>query len=775
MTLKQMLGLDTRADRYSYGVDPVAGYISAQKVPDRWVATTCGYCSVGCGMFVGVKGGRAVSVRGNPDHPVNRGMLCPKGLSEHHTIAAENRAQYPLLRTDAGMTRVSWDDAMRTMADRFRAIQAQYGRGSIGVISTGQLVTEEFYALGKLVQLGIGTPNYDGNTTLCMSTAVAGYKRSFGSDGPPGAYEDLETADVVLLIGANIAENHPILCWRLRSNPGTTLIVVDPRVTKTAMLAHLHLPISPRSDLALLNGLIHVVIEHGLVDREYVAQHTSGYDALRESVREYTPERVAEITGLTPEMICRTAWSYARAKSAFIGWTMGVNHSTKGTDTVTAINNLALITGNIGRAGAAPFSITGQCNAMGTREAGFASSLPGYRKFESADDREELAAIWNLSIDRIPTQRGLAYPDIIEACLERKIRGLWIIATNPIVSFPNLHSLQQALESLDFLVVQDGYHPTPTSEYAHLMLPAAMWGEKEGTYTNSERRVSRVTGAVSPPYEARSDFDIFLHLAAALGVRDELFPGWTKPADAFEEWKRVSAGRLCDYSGMTYQAIEQNGGIQWPYPAGASNPRETRRLYTDGRFQTDDGRARLIPVAWDAFPEQPNADFPFVLNTGRTVEHWHTRTKTGNVPILERLSPRAWIEMNPRDARTLRLKPQDRVDVVSRRGRVRALELRVTETVAPGQVFVPFHYAESNANEVTQSAFDPISREPNYKQSAVRVEKAQGKSQAPSPKSQIPKGKRRGRVRAALGLGAWDLGFGTSDALTSSASKGSEQ
>jgi assimilatory nitrate reductase catalytic subunit len=724
MTLKEMLGLGTRADRYTYGVDAAAGYVSAQKIPDRWVSTTCGYCSVGCGMFVGVKDGRAVSVRGNPDHPVNRGMLCPKGLSEHHTISAENRARHPLLRRNGIMQRVGWDEALTTMASRFRDVQARYGPGAVGVISTGQLVTEEFYALGKLVQLGIGTSNYDGNTTLCMSTAVQGYKRSFGSDGPPGAYEDLERADVIILIGANIAENHPILCWRLKANPGTTVIVVDPRVTKTAMMADLHLPLRPRSDLALLNGLIHVVIEHNLVDREYVDRYTTGFEALKESVREYTPERVAEITGLTPEMIFRTAWTYARAESAFIGWTMGVNHSTKGTETVNAINNLALITGNIGRAGAAPFSITGQCNAMGTREAGFASVMPGYRKFESAADREQLAALWNVPVERIPTARGLAYPDIIEAALEKKIRALWIIATNPIVSFPNLHALQQALEGLEFLVVQDGYHPTPTSEYAHLMLPAAIWGEKEGTYTNSERRVSKVNRAVAPPGEAKADFDIFLQLADVLGVRDEIFPGWSKPADAFEEWKRVSAGRLCDYSGITYKAIEQHGGVQWPFPAGATNAGETRRLYSEGGFRTDDGRARLLPVAWEPFPEQPSGDFPFVLNTGRTVEHWHTRTKTGKVPILERLSPNAWVEMNPRDARVLRLKPQDRVDVVSRRGRVRGIELRVTETVAPGQIFIPFHYAEANANEVTQSAFDPYSREPNYKQSAARVEKA---------------------------------------------------
>ncbi|MGH9256784.1 MAG: molybdopterin-dependent oxidoreductase, partial [Vicinamibacterales bacterium] len=387
MTLKQMLGLDTRADRYAYGVDLVSGHTSAQKIPDRWIPTTCGYCSVGCGMFIGIKDGRAVSVRGNPDHPVNRGMLCPKGLSEHHTIATENRARYPLLRSGRVMTRVGWDEALSTMAARFRNVQARFGPGAVGVISTGQLVTEEFYALGKLVQLGLGTPNYDGNTTLCMATAVAGYKRSFGSDGPPGAYEDLETADVVLLIGANIAENHPILCSRLRANPAATIIVVDPRVTKTAMLADLHLPIRPRSDLALVNGLIHLVIENNLVDHDYVGAHTTGFEALRESVREYTPDRVAEITGLNPEAIYRTAWTYASAKAAFIGWTMGVNHSTKGTETVNAINNLALITGNIGRPGTGANSITGQCNAMGSRLFSNTTNLIGGHDFANAEHR----------------------------------------------------------------------------------------------------------------------------------------------------------------------------------------------------------------------------------------------------------------------------------------------------------------------------------------------------------------------------------------------------
>jgi assimilatory nitrate reductase catalytic subunit len=725
MKIARLLGLDIRASDYAYGRDPEAGYMSARAVPDRWVPTTCGYCSVGCGMLIGVKDGRAVSVRGNPDHPVNAGWLCPKGLSEHHTISAASRAARPMLRKKRHLAPVTWNEALDTMASRLAGVKARHGAEAIGVISTGQLVTEEFYTLGKLVQLGLGTRHYCGNTTLCMSTAVAGYKRSFGSDGPPGAYEDFERADLILLIGANIADNHPILCRRLRANPGATLIVVDPRVTKTAMMADLHLPIRPRSDLALLNGLVHIVLEHGLVDREFIARHTTGIDELAASVREYTPERTAQITGLSVDLLYRTASLYAGAKAALTAWTMGVNHSTKGTETVNAINNLALVTGNIGRPGASPFSITGQCNAMGTREAGFTSSMPGYRPFEDAAARAELAARWGIPVERIPQTRGLAYPDIIEAVLSLRIRALWIIGTNPVVSFPNYGALRQALEELEFLVVQDGFHPTPTSEFAHLVLPAAIWGEKEGTYTNSERRVSKVNRAVAPQGEARSDFDIFLDLATRLGVKDELFPGWREPRDAFEEWRQVSAGRLCDYSGMTYEAIEAHGGIQWPYPAGASDPAATRRLYTDGEFETADGRARLLGVEWAPFPEQPTSDFPLVLNTGRTVEHWHTRTKTGAVPILARLSPHAWVEMNPRDARRIGLKARDSVDVVSRRGRIAAVELRVTETVAPGQIFVPFHFAEANANHLTQSAFDPISREPNFKQSAVRVERHQ--------------------------------------------------
>ncbi len=715
-------------EKFAYGLDEQYGFMSRQKIPDRWVRSTCGYCSVGCGMLIGVKDGKAVSVKGDEAHPVNHGKLCPKGLSEHYTLDASDRARYPLMKNGKSFQRVSWHTALSEMGARFRGIQSKYGPQAMAVLSTGQLLTEEFYALGKLIQLGFGTSNFDGNTTLCMASAVAGYKRSFGSDGPPGAYEDMALADCIFLIGANIADNHPILtCWlEANRNPGKCLIVADPRVTKTAMMADIYLPLLPRSDIALVNGIMHILIKEGLVDKEYVSAHTSGFEELASHAEKFTPAFVAKKTGLSEELIFKAAHAYGRAKSAFIGWTMGVNHSTQGTETVNVINDLALITGKIGKAGSSPFSITGQCNAMGTREAGFTSSLPGYRKFESAEDRAELSALWGIDERQLPRQRGLAYPDILEAVVQGKIKGLWIIATNPFVSFPNQRFLQDAIERLEFLVVQDGYHPTPTTQQAHMMLPAAVWGEKEGTFTNSERRVSKCNKAVEPPGEAKSDFEIFLLTAEKLGVRDKLYPGWKTPQDAFDEWRRVSRGRLCDYSGITYGLLNQYGGIQWPFPEGlpAGEAPATRRLYADGLFQTADKKARFFAVECEDAPEPVTAQFPFILNTGRTVEHWHTRTKTGMVPILQKLSPEAWLEMNPRDAKKLGLKQGKKVRVVSQRGAVEKLTLRITEIIAPGQVFMPFHFAETNANNLTLNLADPISREPNYKQCAVRVERA---------------------------------------------------
>ncbi|MBI2193282.1 MAG: nitrate reductase [Planctomycetes bacterium] len=722
--LLDVLGLSTHPEDFTYGRDPRFGVLARAKIPDRWIPTTCGYCSVGCGMLLGVRGNSVVSVRGDPDHPVNEGKLCPKGLAEHVAISAPGRALYPARKSLSGFRRISWDEALELFLTQVKAIQDRQGKESFAVLSTGQLVTEEFYTLGKLVQLGFQTPHYDGNTTLCMASAVAGYKRSFGSDGPPGNYEDIERADVVMLIGANIADNHPILAYRLFKNldrpDRARVIVVDPRVTKTALLADHFLALRPRTDVYLLNGLAHLLIRQGWVKEDYVRRHTRGYDELRRHIEHYPLQHVARVTRLPESLIFETARAIGTARSAFFAWTMGVNHSTQGTETVNAIINLALLTGNVGVPGGSPFSITGQCNAMGSRETSFTSSLPGYRKFERVEDRRDLAQLWSLPESSIPRQRGLAYPDIIQGVVDGRIRGLWIIGTNPFVSYPDQNRLRKALRGLEFLAVQDGYHPTPTSEAAHLVLPAAIWGEKEGTYTNSERRVSKVNAAVRPPGEARPDFEIFLDLARRLGAGDTLFPGWQMPRDAFDEWRRVSRGRLCDYSGITYEKLE-HGTLQWPAPE--ADPMNGDRLYTAGRFETEDGKASLFSVRSQLPPEEPDGDYPYLLNTGRIVEHWHTRTKTGKVPILEQAAPEAWIEINPRDAERLRVGDQDRVSVRSRRGSIDHIRVRVTSTVGPGQVFIPFHFEEANANNLTIDASDPISREPNFKQCAVRVER----------------------------------------------------
>jgi anaerobic selenocysteine-containing dehydrogenase len=718
--LLRLAGAGHGGERYTYVHDDFVGPVTASRAADRWVRTTCGYCSVGCGMLVGVRDGRAVAVTGDPDHPVNQGRLCPKGLSEHHTLAAPGRLTHPTVDG----RRAGWDEALDRVAGGFRRLVAQHGPDSVAVLSTGQLVTEEFYALGKLVRLGLGVRHYDGNTTLCMASAVSGYKLSFGSDGPPGAYEDFVEAEVILLIGANVADNHPLLVPRVLARRGT-LVTVDPRVTKTAMIADQHLAVRPRSDVTLLNGMIKVLLDEGLVDLARVRRVADGLDELVDHVQAFDLARVERECGVPAAEVHRAALAFGTARRGLVAWTMGVNHSVQGTETVALINTLCLLTGNVGRPGAAPFSITGQCNAMGTREAGFNASMPGYRPFDDPAARRELAVLWGVAEDRLPAARGRAYPDIVNGVIDGRIKGLWVIATNPVVSFPNRELLEDALDRLDLLVVQDGFE-TQTTARAHVVLPAAIWGEKEGTFTNSERRVSRVRAAVEPPGEARSDFAIVLALAERLGVRDELFPGWTRPEDAFAEWRRVSAGRLCDYSGITYERVDAAGGVQWPCPSDdPSVPLAgTPRLYADRRFPTSTGRARLQCVTPRAIADRPRPRFPLLLNTGRTVEHWHTRTKTGRVEILDRLAPAGWVEVHPTDARRYRVHGGDLVRLVSERGVIDRIRVRVTRTVREGEIFVPFHFDEQCANRLTINEFDPISREPNYKQCAVRMERA---------------------------------------------------
>jgi predicted molibdopterin-dependent oxidoreductase YjgC len=529
-----------------------------------------------------------------------------------------------------------------------------------------------------------------------------------------------------VLWGANIADNHPLLAPRVLGPHGPgTVVVVDPRVTKTAMLADVHLPVRPRGDIALLNGVFVALLEEGLVDLDAVRGHVDGLDDLVAHLATWTVARAADESGIDEAAIRHLARTVAGAEHCTIAWTMGVNHSVQGTHTVTLLNTLALLTGNVGRPGAAPFSITGQCNAMGTREAGFTASMPGYRAYDDPAARAELAQLWGIDEARLPATRGRAYPDIVNAVMSGRITGLWIIGTNPLVSFPNREVLEHALRRLDLLVVQDGFE-TPTTALADVVLPAAVWGEKEGTFTNSERRVSRVRAAVDPPGEARSDFDIFLDLARRWGCADELFAGWTGPQDAFDEWRRVSDARPCDYSGITWDRIDAAGGVQWPCPADDPDVplAGTPRLYTDLRFSRPGGRAQVLPVEPEPIRDAPRLEYPFLLNTGRTVEHWHTRTKTGRIAILESLSPEAWVEVHPADAAALGVRGGDWVRVTSSRGSVDRIRARVTAIGRPGEVFIPFHWDERCVNRLTDDQFDPISREPNYKQCAVRVEPA---------------------------------------------------
>lgn len=724
--VKDFLGLDIKNDKYSLVDDKVFGKVAKEKAPTSWVRSTCGYCGVGCGLYIGVKDGKPTYTKGDPAHPVNKGTLCPKGLSEHEMVQSENRYTKPMIRKKGQLVESSWDEVFKTTSDKFKDIQAKHGNGAVSVVSTGQLLTEEFYTLGKFVQLGLKTNNYDGNTTLCMASAVMGYKQTFGSDGPVGCYEDFSYADTIMLIGANIADNHPILKLHIAKNKKITgkkpkIIVIDPRFSKTAKMADMFVPIKPRSDLALMNGLAYIILEQGWEDEKFISQRTTGFKEFRKHIMaNYTPQEVANTTGIEVKDLYELARVYAKSPAAMSAWTMGVNQSSIGTDTVSAICNLALITGNLGRKGATALSITGQCNAMGTRETGFTSSIPGYRNFASSYDREEYATIVNVPVEDVPTARGYSYPQIIDAIERGEIKALWLVATNPLVSFPDQKKLRRALNKLELLVVQDAFK-SETAFKADVVFSAATWSEKEGTYTNSERRCNRARKAVEPLGDTKSDFDIVLEFSKYFeGVNERLYPNWFKPIDAFNEWKKVSDGRLCDYTGMTYELIEELGGIQWP--CNKANPKGTARLYSeDMPCPTQDGKAKLLALDWLPMSEAQNSSFPLILNTGRTVEQWHTRTKTKTISILNDLAPEAWIEINPEDAKKLEVKSGDRLDISSIRGRIKDIVVRESQNVRVGNIFVPFHYNEQLINTITKAEFDPKSFEPNYKQCAVQL------------------------------------------------------
>ena len=691
----------------------------------EWRYTTCGYCSTGCSIEVGLdREGRPVSARGVGGADVNRGKLCLKGILEYELFRTPGRGAHPLMRAHRTepFRRVSWDEALDRVAEEIKRIQARYGRDAFAILSTGQIMTEEFYTLGKLARGVIGTNNYDGNTTLCMSSAVSGYKRSFGSDGPPGCYEDFEHTGCLIAVGSNLPEQHPVIYWRLREareRRGFPLIVVDPRVTMLAQQADVHLAIEPGTDVVLFNALAHVILKEGLADMDYVRRHTTGFEAFAAEVERWDPDTAARITGIDADTIRHVARTFGQAESAMVIWTMGINQSTHGSDGVVAINNLCLLTGNVGKPGGSPLSITGQCNAMGTREWSSCSGLPGYRLLENPEHREEIARFWGVDPEFFPKRRGMFMTDIFRAIETGRVKGLWLIATNPMTSMPNTERIRRTLEKLEFLVVQDAYEDVETNQYSHVYLPAALWAEKEGVFTNTERRVNLIRN-VCPPYgESKPDLWIFNQIARRFEQgRRMRFP--ETPRQVFEEMKQLSKGRLVDISGMDYEKIEARRGIQWPCPEGQEEG--SPRLYTDGRFQHPDGKARLIPLPFEDNNERPDEEYPFWLNTGRVVEHFHTRTRTGKIGNLNRFSPTPYMEMNPDAARELGIEHMSYARVTSRRGDAVVL-VQLTHRVPRNMVFIPFHFHDC-VNRLTLGLLDPHSRQPAYKQCAVRVEPA---------------------------------------------------
>ncbi len=693
------------------------------KPVDKWVYTTCGYCSTGCSLEVGVNAaGKAVTARGVADADVNRGKLCLKGIFEYEVFESQNRGTVPLIRKNRSdaYKKCDWDEALDKTAAEISRIQAIYGRDSFAIVSTGQIYTEEFYTLGKLVRGVIRTNNYDGNTTLCMASAVSGYKRSFGSDGPPGCYDDFEHTNCLFAIGSNLPEQHPIIYYRLqeaRTRRPFPMIVVDPRVTMLAQMADIHLPITPGTDLVLLNAMAHVILKEGLQDEDYIRLHTNGFEGFKKLVDEYSPEKAEPICGIAADMIRKVARIYAEAGAAMTIWTMGINQSTHGSDGVVAINNLNLITGNIGKPGGTALSITGQCNAMGTREFSSCSGLPGYRALENETDRAFASDFWGVDARHFPEKRGLTETDIFPAIERGEIKGLWLIGTNPMTSMPNSPQIRKMLDQLECLVVQDAYADVETVQSATIYLPAALWGEKTGVFTNTERRVNLVKKVVEPPGEAKSDLWIFSHLAKRFDRAKEIQFAETA-SEVFDEIRDVSKGRLCDYSGMTHEKIEAARGIQWP--CNTENEAGSARLYTDGHFQYPDGKAKLIALPFVENNEVPCEEYPFWLNSGRLVEHWHTRTKTGKIGNLNKFSPTPFMEMSPRTAAKMGIAAMDYVRVISRRSSAIVL-VQLTERVAEDAVFIPMHYYNC-VNRLVKGLLDPYSIQPAYKQSAVRIE-----------------------------------------------------
>lgn len=700
----------------------------------RTVNSICSYCGTGCGIHLETDGQRIISLTGNPQHPTNQGKLCSKGRELHHTVRTDDRLLRPQLRTslDAPFAPVDWDTALDYGAAKFAKIIQEHGPDAVAFYVSGQLLTEDYYVFNKLMKGFIGSNNIDTNSRLCMSSAVAGYKRAFGADGPPTCYADIELAESYFIIGANPAYAHPIVFRRMEAakeaNPNLKIVVADPRRTDTCSIADLHLPLKPGTDVPLLQAMLNVIVWEGLVDQDYIEQHTQGFDDIAEQVRSMTPRKAADICDLDAADIVKAALWFAENKTLSF-WTMGMNQSTSGTDKNNALLNLHLATGQIGKAGCGPFSLTGQPNAMGGREVGgLANMLAAHRDYTNPVHRKEVADYW--AVDDVPQTPGLTATELFDALESGKVKAVWIACTNPIVSMPDAKRAEAALKKAELVMVSDAYHPTDTTKFAHLLFPAAGWAEKEGTMTNSERSITHLQQALPAAGVSRADWKIAADFGIALGKKlgkdwNTAF-GFKNTEAVFNEHRGLTQGKDIDITGLSYALLDEHGAQQWPFPKD-SKIGESKRLYEDGHFETADGLGHFIDVDYRPVAEPTDAEYPISLTTGRIRDQWHTMTKTGNVPSLMQHVPTPALQLHPDDAQARDIDEEDLVEVLSRRGKV-LVPVQINHDIRSGVVFLPMHWGEmtargGRANNLTQAVVDPVSKEPEFKHCAVQVSK----------------------------------------------------
>ena len=686
------------------------------------IQSTCNYCALACNLDFYTEDGKIKRVVPTPHYPVNKGFSCIKGLNLDKQCTKFNGSKKPLLKMKDGKRKaIEWKEAFDLFASKMTAIQEKYGKESVAYISTGQLPTEEMALLGHVGRSYMGI-NGDGNTRLCMASAVVAYKQSFGFDAPPYTLKDLELSDTIFFIGANPVIAHPIAWGRVRKNKDAKIITIDPRKSETAMNSDMWIDIKTKGDLALFYTLANVLIEKGWINQDYINNYTEGFEDFKEHVKKYTLEDVEERTGISKMRVLELAKIIHEGKRVSFWWTMGVNQSYEAVRTAQAIINLALITGNMGREGTGANSLTGQCNAMGSRMFSNTTALYGGGEYNNKERRKVVADILGMDENMLPTKPTLDYEQIIKGINKGEIKGLWVVCTNPRHSFSNNEEFKKAMKNLDFFVVQDIYEDTDSSKECDLYLPSVPAIKKEGFLINTERRLSALVPVLEKEEDELSDYEILLGIGEALGM-GSLLDKWRTPEDAFKLLRECSKGMPCDITGVSYERLRDSKGIQWPCREGEELESDERRLFEDGKYYTPSGKAKFIFEDVTENPNATNEEFPFNLNTGRgTVGQWHTHTRTREIQAVTNIVPqKAYVDINRKDAERLDIKENDEVLIHSSNGHTSKFIARLTDNLKEKTLYAPIHYIETNL--LTPSVFDPYSKEPSYKTVQVNIEK----------------------------------------------------